>query len=289
MNPSLNSILALAFLFLGAAAVFLMLELKGNPKDRVINKRLILAHRIFGYLFVAIYLFMLILMIKKTAAFQEEFSARAVFHIVLAIAIIPLLAIKLLIVRRHKRLTSELLGFGIAIFLFAFVLNGVTAGYYFLNSSDLRYTTLSDYDEDMLDEAIGREIIFKKCGKCHTLEKVFRQFKSREGWTANVNRMALIDAPNISDFDVKQIIYYLEKQQGVRTKSDAGKVDAEIGKTLVSTKCSSCHNLDQVFGAAKTVDEWSATVDEMAGYSGDPKFLTDEEKSTIIEFLSGRK
>ena len=289
MNPSLNSILALAFLLVGAAAIFLMLELKGNPKDRAINKRLVWMHRVFGYLFVVIFIFMLFLMVKKTAAFQEEFSARAVLHMALAIAIVPLLAIKLLIVRRHRRLSSELLGFGVSIFLFAFVLSGLTAGYYFLNSSDLRYTILSDHDQDMLDESIGREILFSKCGKCHTLEKVFRQFKSREGWTANVNRMALIDAPNISDFDVKQIIYYLEKQQGVRTDSEALKVDAEIGKTLVGRKCSSCHNLEQVFGVAKTVDEWTATVEEMAGYSGDPNFLTDGEKSTIIEFLSGRK
>lgn len=288
MNPLLDSILAIVFMTFGAVAVFFMLELKGNPKDRPVNKRLIWIHRIFGYLFVAVFLVMLIMMIDKTASFRDEFSARAVFHIALALAIVPLLTIKLLIVRRHKRLTSELLYFGVPIFLFAFVLSGLTAGKYFLDLSNFHYTTLSEQDAEKLDLKIGRDLYNVKCSKCHTLDRV-SNYQGREGWTEIVNEMALLDAPHINEFDVKQIINYLERKPGLSSEKEAPAVDADIGKALVSLKCATCHDLDRVFGASKTADEWTATVARMTVNSGDPDFLTDEEKQAISGFLAGRK
>ncbi len=53
---------------------------------------------------------------------------------------------------------------------------------------------------DILDENTGRYFVFKRCGKCHTFERVFRSFKNKDGWSQTVNRMARIDIPNIRPF-----------------------------------------------------------------------------------------
>ncbi len=288
MNPLITSLLGALFTLVGAGATLLMLELRGNPKDKEHNQRLVKAHRMLGYLFVIIFILMTVLMINKTGTYQEELSPRAILHITLGLLMVPLLLIKVLIVRRFKRLGSHLLGFGIALFLTAFVLNGVSAGYYFLHRSDIRYVSITARDTGVLDAGLGRQLVTQKCIKCHSLERTFRSFKSEEGWTNTVNRMAVIDVPNIRDFDAKQMIHYLVTQQKERESAEAQiqDLDTEIGRTLVERKCAACHTLDRVYKASKNQDEWAETLVTMAEYAEDPQLLTDEEKTSMIEFLA---
>jgi len=76
-------------------------------------------------------------------------------------------------------------------------------------------------------------------------------------------------------------------------QSSPTKVDISLemilGKTLVSRKCSICHNLDRIFGASKNSQEWTSTVGRMAATMDDPDFLSEQEKEAIIAFLSQRK
>ncbi len=290
MNPQITSLVGALFVLIGACATLLMLELRGNPKNKQISQRLMKTHRILGFLFAGVFLIMLILMINKAGTYQEEFSPRVILHIALGSILIPLFIIKILIVRRFKRLGSHLLGFGIAVFLTAFLLNSITAGYYFLHQSDIRYVTMSERDSTIFDEDMGRLFVTQKCGKCHTLERVFRAFKSEEGWTKTINRMAVIDAPNIRDFDAKQMIHYLVKQQETREELNAKITDVnkEIGRTLIEQKCSACHTLDRVYKASKTQEEWVETIETMADYMGEPEFINQEEKDTISEFLAAQ-
>jgi len=289
MSPLLDSCLAVIFLLLGAGAVIIMLELKGNPKDRPNNFILVRLHRLLGYGFVALFAFMVVLMIRKAGAYQEEFSVRVIAHVALGLVLVPLVAVKVFVVRRQKALTHHLAPLGVALFSIAFVLSALTAGHYLLHQSDLRYITLTDVDESVLDPAIGRAVLFDKCGKCHTFERIFRAVKDQEGWTRTVNRMAVIDAPNINDFDVKQVIFFLLAQQKRRQEKLGWKQAEQIGKDLVSRKCSRCHNLDRVFKADKTKDQWQQTVEKMVTYSGDDTFLSGNEKESIINYLAGRK
>ncbi len=289
MNPPLNSCLAVLFLLIGAGAVAVMLELKGSPRDRSLNSKLIGLHRIMGYGFVAVFVFMVVVMIQKAGAYQEELSVRVVVHVALGLVLLPLVAVKILLVRRQHALTGHLAVLGVALFCIAFVLNGLTAGHYLLHQSDLRYITVTDIDEPVLRADIGQAVLFKKCGKCHTFERVFRATKTQEGWTQTVNRMAVLDAPNINAFDVKQVIFFLMEQQTQRQEKLGQKKTEEIGKTLVGQKCSRCHDLDRVFKAVKSKAQWQQTVARMALFAGDPKFLTAKEKEDIIAYLSGRK
>ena len=285
MIPQVSSTLALIFILIGTAALLIMLELKGNPRDRHINRYLIRTHRILGYLFIGIFIFMFSSMIIKISGYQEEFSPRAIFHIWMALTLFCLIVLKILFVRRYKRLTANLLYLGKFIWIFAVVLNGLTAGYYFLHRTDIKYIAIVESDRVVLDENIGRFLANRKCGKCHTLERVYRSFKSMEGWTKTVNRMAVIDAPNIRGFDVKQIIYFLIKQQEKRKGLDRQKIEKEIGKTLISQKCAGCHDLERVIEAVKSEDEWRITLDQMIENADDPQFLTDKEKEEIIAYL----
>ena len=115
----------------------------------------------------------------------------------------------MLVVRRLPQLSEKLPLLGIAIFMFSFVLTGITAGYYVLQRSNLTYTTLSAHDNDVLDIELGKAIMNKKCSKCHSLERVYRAYKSDDGWAGTVNKMALLDSPNITSFDVKQVLNHL--------------------------------------------------------------------------------
>ncbi|XOF34750.1 MAG: photosystem P840 reaction-center cytochrome c-551 [Candidatus Electrothrix sp. YB6] len=291
MNPLITSIAGLIVTLTGAWAMLLMLELRGNPrKESKANQRLIRAHKITGYIFIAFFCAIIVVMLSKAAHYQEEFSPRTILHIALGVLIIPLLAIKLLIIRRFKRLGTQVPGLGLAVFLALFVLNSITGGYYFLHHSDMRYVSLSAKDTDMLDADLGQQLVTEKCAKCHTLERVFKTFKSEQGWTDTVNRMALIDAPNIRDFDTKQIIHYLITQQKRRKKlaSVAQENEKPVGKLLIEQKCSSCHEVDRIYTANKERLEWVQTVEKMIGYADQLPMLNQKEKKAVIEYLSNR-
>ena len=285
MSPLFNSLLSVVFLICGIAATFIMLELRGAPKDRLINAALIKLHKISGWIFTSIFLLLVIVMIGKVSGYKEEVSARISFHIVLSLALIPLLAIKIIIVRRYPRLSQNLITLGPAVLVLSVALSGITAGYYFMHSSDLKYVSLAKFDDKILDENLGRQVVIQKCNKCHTLERVYRAFKSEDGWTLTINRMASLDAPNISSFDIKQSIHFLINRQKSLKGEDESKLNEAIGKTIMETKCTSCHALDRIIQARKVKDNWESTVNRMIDYSGDSEFLTKKEQKELIEYL----
>ena len=227
-------------------------------------------------------------MIGKVSGYTEEVSPRISFHIVLSLALIPLLAIKIVIARRYPRLSQNLISFGPAVLILSVALSGITGGYYFMHSSDLKYVALTEFDDKILDENLGRQVVNQKCSKCHTLERVYRAFKSEDGWTSTINRMASLDAPNISSFDIKQSIHFLINRQKSVKGEDESKLNEAIGKTIMETKCTACHELDRIIQARKVKDNWESTVNRMINYSGDSELLTKKEQKELIQYLIDR-
>jgi cytochrome c2 len=145
------------------------------------------------------------------------------------------------------------------------------------------------FEEYVLDLELGKAVMNRKCSKCHSLERVYRAYKSEDGWAGTINKMALLDSPNITSFDVKQVLNYLVEQQKKRQTKRAVDLEDDIGKSLVSRKCSVCHNLDRFFGARKNIAQWTTTVSRMIATMDEPDFLAEQEKSDIIAFLSRRE
>ncbi|UCE40100.1 MAG: hypothetical protein JSV17_11585 [Candidatus Aminicenantes bacterium] len=288
MSPLINALLGVLFTLIGAGAAFIMIHLKGRSKDRAHGKTLVQAHRVLGYLFIVLYVLMVVTMIIRISYYQDELSPRAIFHVVLALSLLPLLTVKWIVARKYKLLTPRLFFLGTTIFLFAFLLNAISAGHYYLYKGEVREVTISSIDRETMNQDIGRQLIVKKCAKCHTLERVFRSIKGEEGWTQTVNRMALIDTPNIRDYDAKQIIFFLIKQQENRIGAQKDVVEEEIGKTLLEKKCTMCHDLDRIYQAQKNDEEWYATVERMQQHVRDPDFLNEKETKSIVDFLGKR-
>ncbi|MCI5223680.1 MAG: hypothetical protein D3924_13670 [Candidatus Electrothrix sp. AR4] len=231
---------------------------------------------------------MLVFMVVKAGGLQEELPARAMIHIILALLLIPLIMIKVVIARRHAQLSTKLILLGMAIFGLSFGLTGITAGYYALHRSDIKYAALADVDEDILSVELGQKITNRKCSKCHSLERVYQSYKSDVAWTQTIHKMAELDYPNITNFDVNQIVGYLVQQQQKRQGEVEEKLEAKIGKSLVNQKCTPCHNLDRVFGAKKNKQEWTDTVERMMEINGEVDYLSEKEKKNIVIFLSRR-
>jgi cytochrome c2 len=261
MISLISSSIGVLCLLIGALAVWIMLEIQGNPKKRENLKTLTRTHRVLGYLFIFIYAIMCFFMIIKIYGYHQEFSPRATIHIVLAIFLTPMILFKLGIVKRFKRLFPYLPVLGSFIFATAFVLNGITAGYYFLHRSKIQYTTISEAEMRILDEHIGRELFRTKCNKCHSLEIVLKASKDGEGWIKTVNSMA-------------------EKKQ------------VELsGEALVQSKCTRCHKLKRVYKKKRDRGAWIKIVGRMienAEEFGIIDFLTEKEKIDIIDFLAHR-
>ena len=283
MTPFFNSSLAILFIVFGIAATFIMLELRGAPKDRPINTLSIKIHRLLGWIFTGIFIILIIVMILKTMGLQEEVSPRVALHIVLALALVPILVIKLVIVRRYPRLSKTLIAFGPGVLILAVALSGITAGYYFLHSSDIKYVSIAEFDNKILDDKLGQRSNWSRCTGI-----VYRAFKSQDGWTTTINRMASLDAPNISSFDVKQSIHFLVTRQESLKGEDESDLKEAIGKTIMETKCSACHALDRIVRTTKEKDKWEKTVSRMIDYSGDPVYLTQKTKEELIDYLTNK-
>ena len=214
MDDLIVSLIALVMTAAGAGAVFLMLEVRGNPKDPDHAKKLISRHKIFGYAFTAIFALMSAGMIIKTAQHDHEMSARVMLHIALGLTVICLLAIKLLMARRHKKLADKLLGVGLIIFVSTFVMTAVTAGYFFMHISEELGEEHESENKAVTQAAKddGARALFEaKCAKCHGLEKALSKKKTKDQWSETVKKMAgYAKDPNfLSDTEKEKIVDYL--------------------------------------------------------------------------------
>ncbi len=72
------------------------------------RKRVLRGHRVFGYVFVAIYLILILQMVPRLWSYQIEFPPRTVVHIALGMAVGILLLVKVGIVRYFRRLEKDL-------------------------------------------------------------------------------------------------------------------------------------------------------------------------------------
>lgn len=222
MGASANAILGVAFLLLALFLTFLMYHLWGYPFDKEKHRSsaprsLMNLHRLFGYVFVGIYVILMWDMVPRLWSYQIELPARTVIHLTLGIAVGAILLIKIMVVRFFKHMESTLAPFlGTALLICTLLLTGLALPYSareaylrataqdggnFSQERIERVTTflpqIGFTDEAGLLElasseglAEGRDVLTRKCTQCHDLRTILVKPRTPEAWHNTVTRMA---------------------------------------------------------------------------------------------------
>src|SRR5579864_4644136 len=114
----------IAFVTLAAINVVVMLEASQPSRNGTTRTRLIALHKAGGYLFVSLLCIMAYSMSQRLVGvgITGHLPTYLVFHIVLVLVLVPLLLLKILMVRRYRQSHSSLKALGTAIFVISFVL-----------------------------------------------------------------------------------------------------------------------------------------------------------------------
>ena len=128
INTSASFWLGVAFVLIGAINVWLILQASTRVRDARASTRLIAAHRIGGYLFIALFCIMGYFMVARLGDVPGGAPPSTMIHLTLAMVLSPLLFVKVLVARYYKSYYSVLMPIGLMIFVLSFVLIGITAG-----------------------------------------------------------------------------------------------------------------------------------------------------------------
>jgi mono/diheme cytochrome c family protein len=237
-----NAVLGLLFWLLALGNTVLMFKLWGYPFDheRMVSaapRPLMLTHRVIGYAFAGIYLFLMTRMVPRMWEYQVELPARTVVHLTMGLSIGIILVVKILIVRFFKHLESSTVPFlGILLLVCTTVLIGLsvpialreaylgrgTAGGAAVQAERLERV------KELLPQvglppsmplaqvasaaglARGRAVLLGKCVQCHDLRTVLARPRTPAAWVETVTRMAerSVFAP-ISEEERWNVVSYL--------------------------------------------------------------------------------
>src|SRR5713101_926181 len=287
LNSSTSVWLGVTFVLIGATNVWLILQASARVRDAKASTRLVAAHRIGGYLFIALFCVMGYFMVARLGDVAGGAPPSTMIHLTLAMVLSPLLFVKVLVARYYKSYYSVLMPIGLVIFALSFVLIGITVGPYLAHQSRMQTVSLAEIDLPPagIDINFAAATMEKRCSKCHNLDRIAGARKDARGWLATVNRMRMLPDSGISEGDSRIIVSYLASRTAPR--GALGSTDLEVARALVDQRCGRCHTLDRVYKAAQTPEEWSATVARMVSYAaGSTGAIQPGEDQQIIAYLS---
>src|SRR3984893_9817283 len=282
LNSSASLWLGVTFVLIGAINVWLILQASARVRDARASTRLIAAHRIGGYLFIALFSVMGYFMVARLGDVGGGTPPGTMIHLTLAMVLSPLLFVKVLVARYYKSYYSFLTPIGLTIFVLSFVLIGITAGPSLAHHARMQTVSLAaiDLPPAAIDINMAAATMENLCSKCHNLDRIAGTRKDARGWLATVNRMRALPDSGISEADSRIIVSYLAS----RTADSLG---LEVARALVDQRCGRCHSLDRVYKTAETPAEWSATVARMVSYAaGSAGAFRPGEDRQIIAYLS---
>ncbi len=194
-----------------AKSTFEPLDVDAPAPRRPASGRVALAHRIFGYVFLALYVVLMWEMVPRLWTYQIELPARTVMHMSLGLAVGVMLLLKISIVRFFKRLDAALVpALGTTLLIGSVVLIGIAVppafrealatGHLFTEENRHRVETL--LVQTGLDQPAsarlasvamlraGQQVLRQQCIDCHDLRTVIARPRTPEGWRQTVRRMA---------------------------------------------------------------------------------------------------
>jgi mono/diheme cytochrome c family protein len=287
INSSVSFWLGILFVLVGALNVWLILQSSARVRTAKAGARLIAAHRIGGYIFIALFCVMGYFMIARLGDVSGGASPTIMIHLTLAMVLSPLLFVKVLVARYYRSYHSFLMPIGLVIFVLSFVLIGITAGPSLAHKTRMQTVSLASIDlpPAAIDINMAARRMEERCSKCHNLDRIAGAHKDARGWLTTVNRMRALPDSGISAEDSQIIISYLASQMG--PKGSAAAANLEVGRAMVDQRCGRCHSLDRVYKTAETPAEWRATVDRMVAFAeGSGNAFNPGEDEQIIAYLS---
>lgn len=222
MEISNNTLFGTAFILLALFLTFLMFYLWKFPFDHDKHqssapRSLMNTHRLFGYVYVGIYIYLMWDMVPRLWSYQIELPPRTVAHLSIGLAIGAILLIKIIVVRYFKHMEARLAPMlGTSLLICTLLLTGLALPYsareaYLRitaqdgqNFSQERIERVKKYlpqigfeDEAGLTELAssrglldGRLVLTKKCTQCHDLRTILAKPRTPDNWHKTVKRMA---------------------------------------------------------------------------------------------------
>ena len=219
MSTSTSAILGLIFLGLANASVFLMFKLWGYPFDKETHtssapKSLMLLHRLIGYAYAILYVFMMWHMVPRLWNYQVELPPRTVAHLMLGITIGVLILVKIAILRFFRHFEEAMPYIGTTLLICTYLLIGLSVPFTFREAA-LRTQTNAFSEEGIartrrllenaglpaeapLDQLAskrklreGQHVLQRKCVVCHDLRTILVKPRTPPDWVRLVNRMAI--------------------------------------------------------------------------------------------------
>jgi len=178
----LKSLLSLIVLLLSLIGVITMFEMLGRADRKYPAETLRKLHRANGLMYLITALFIAWLCLDFLVKTKAEPSARAVSHAVFALAVLLLLFMKVLIVRRYRQFYGRLQTAGLILAFVSFGMIGTSAGYFLLvtkfgtevpaRSAEQKTEAVQGKEAAPIKtdaESIrkGRELYESKCTFCH--------------------------------------------------------------------------------------------------------------------------
>jgi len=279
---AMNIVIAFTLLVFAAFATLVMLHVFGGGVTEGGRERAAKVHRRLGWAFVACYAALLILMLTKMLEYGKV-DTLAGLHIGIALSVIPMLMVKILIVRKYKPLYKYLPALGIFIFAGVFTIVGLGVAGHLRPQPEATGGSAAEFAGE-LDGDTSRRLVRRLCSTCHGLDRIYMEKGQRppKWWVQTVDRMLGYDDELTVHRDA--ILSYLKTElstpEGIET-------DAREGAKLLSTRCTFCHDLERVFKAVKTPDEWRSTILRYGQLI--PDNLQEGDVEPLVLFLSERR
>src|ERR1700686_4083194 len=184
INSATSVGLGVTFVFVGAINVWLILQASARVRDAKTSARLIAAHRIGGYLFIALFCVIGYFMVARLGDVSADAAPSTMIHLTLAMVLSPLLFVKVLVARYYKSYYSLLTPIGLTIFVLSFVLIGITAGPSLAHHARMQTVSLTaiDLPPAAIDINMAAATMEKRCSKCHNLDRIVGARKDARGW-----------------------------------------------------------------------------------------------------------
>ncbi len=126
----------------------------------------------------------------------------------------------------------------------------------------------------------------EKCSKCHALDRVFADKKTKEEWQQCVKRMIEKNPQWITPEEGAHIVdeIVMSKDEVVVSEPQIKKyADARL---LFIDRCTRCHSSDRILSQNKNRKGWDETVQRMRDNA--PELFLDEDLPIIADFLTER-